>query len=72
VPKVAIDKQSCLSSERCILAAPEAFVLDDDHLAEVLPAASDLPVETLVAIAKNCPAFAISVFDDDGDEIDLD
>lgn len=72
MPKVVIDKQSCMSSERCVLAAPEAFGLDVDHLGDVRPSAADLPVGTLVEIAKTCPALAITVFDEDGNEIELE
>lgn len=68
--RVRIDKQSCLSSGRCVATAPEAFGLDADHLGDVLPAAAELRRKALVAIARNCPGLAISLFDESGEEID--
>lgn len=67
-----IDKQSCLSSGRCVTEAPEAFGFDGDHLAEVLPGASALPLARLCEIARACPAFAIRVWDADGSEVDVE
>lgn len=69
--RAVIDKQSCLSSERCVLAEPEGFGLDADRLGDVLPGASRLLRERLVEIARDCPGLAIAVYDDDGSEIEL-
>jgi ferredoxin len=66
-----VDKRSCLSSGRCAEAAPEVFALDEDHLAEVRGDAALLSRERLLAIARACPAIAISVYDEDGREIEL-
>jgi ferredoxin len=68
---VRIDKESCLSSGRCVRAAPVAFGLDADHLAEVLPGAAALSDERILEIARGCPVFAVLVFDADGDEVDV-
>ena len=68
-PGVRIDKQGCLASGRCVSAAPEAFGWDEDHLADVLPAAASLAREQLVAIARGCPSLSITVIDEDGTEI---
>jgi ferredoxin len=72
VPTARIDKQSCLSSGRCVTEAPEGFGFDEDHLAELLPGAAALPLARLREIARACPAFAIRVWDDDGAEIDVE
>ncbi len=66
-----IDKQSCQSSGRCVGAAPGAFALDADHLAEVLPGAAALADEQALSIARGCPALAIHVFEEDGEEVEL-
>jgi ferredoxin len=68
--RIEIEKESCQSSGRCAQAAPEAFALDADHLATLLPgrSASDA---SLLAIARACPALAIRLFDADGREIEL-
>ena len=66
---VRIDKQGCLSSGRCVSAAPEAFGWDEDHLADVRPAAASLSRDGLVAIARNCPSLSITVLDENQNEI---
>ena len=68
--RVAIDKQSCQSSGNCSEAAPSAFGWDADDLGEMLPGAADLERARLLGIAKRCPALAISVIDENGNEID--
>lgn len=68
---VTIDKQLCQSSGNCIDDAPGAFGFDDDALGDVLPGAGALPRERLVAIARRCPAMAIAVFDEAGNEIEV-
>ncbi len=67
---VKIDKQTCQSSGRCTQAAPELFVLDADHLAEVLPDPPELPDARLLEIARGCPACAIQLYDPSGREVD--
>ncbi|MEX2207912.1 MAG: ferredoxin [Myxococcota bacterium] len=66
---VRIDKQSCLSSGRCIAAAPEALAWDEDQLADARPAAGSLSRERLIAIARGCPSLSITVLDEDRNEI---
>ncbi len=68
---VKIDKQSCLSSGRCVAVAPKAFGLDGDQLAETLAGVSSLPDELLLRIAKTCPSYAILLYDEQGRELDL-
>jgi ferredoxin len=68
--RARIDKRSCLSSGRCVEAAPEAFAWDEDDLGDVRPGAPALPKERLLALARNCPGLAISVCDDEGRELD--
>ena len=67
---VKIDKQSCLSSGRCVMAEPDAFGFDDDHLADALPGAGSLTPEALLEVARACPSFAITVLDEAGNEVD--
>ena len=66
---VRIDKQSCLSSGRCVGAAPEAFGWDEDHLADARAGASSLSREELLEIARNCPSLSITVLDENQNEI---
>jgi len=67
---VRIEKNSCQSSGNCVDAAPEAFGFDADSLGDVRPAAATLPRARLLAIARRCPALAITIFDEAGREID--
>ncbi len=68
---IKIDKQSCLSSGRCVTVAPEGFAFDGDELAETLPGVASVADERLLEIAKSCPSYAILVCDEQGRELDL-
>ena len=68
---VKIDKQTCLSSGRCVTVAAEAFGFDGDELAEPLPGVASVPDERLLEIVKSCPSYAILLFDEQGRELDL-
>jgi ferredoxin len=65
-----MDKQSCQSAGNCVDAAPEAFGFDADGLGDAGPRAGELPRARLLEIARRCPAFAITIFDESGNEID--
>ena len=67
---VKIDKQGCQSSGNCVDTLPEAFALDEDSLGDVLPGASEQPLARLLEAARRCPALAITIFDQRGDEIE--
>lgn len=58
---VTIDQDECMSTGKCINAAPTGFAFDDDELAVVLPGASDLDDTTLEKIAAACPGQAITL-----------
>jgi ferredoxin len=68
--QVRIDKNSCQSSGNCVDAAPEAFGFDEDGLAEAGPGAEGLLRARLLEIARRCPALAIAILDESGNEID--
>ncbi len=67
---VKVDKQSCLSSARCLDAFPDAFEFDEDHLAQPSVGAAKLRREQALEAARACPGLAISVLDEDGNEIE--
>ena len=69
--RAEVDKRSCQSSGRCLEAAPGHFAWDDDQVAEFRPGPEPLADEALLAIARRCPALAIAVFDERGEEIDF-
>jgi ferredoxin len=64
-----IDKESCLSSGRCVADLPAAFGWDADELAEPLPGAASVPHEALRDAARNCPGMAIHLVDDTGADV---
>jgi ferredoxin len=68
--RARVDKLSCQSSGRCLAAAPEAFAWDADHLAEPR-AGARLADGALLRIARDCPAMAIALLDERGNEVDL-
>jgi ferredoxin len=67
---VRIDKNSCQSSGNCVEAAPEAFDFDADGLGDAGSTAGTLTPARLLEIARRCPALAISVCDEAGNELD--
>jgi ferredoxin len=69
--RAEVDRDACMSSGKCVADAPQAFEFDDDEIARTVGGARSLDRGRLIAVARNCPAEAIAVFDDD-DAIDLD
>jgi ferredoxin len=69
--RVRIDKNSCQSSGNCVEADPDAFAFDEDGLAEAGSGAEGLPLGRLLGIARRCPALAIAIFDESGNEIEI-
>jgi ferredoxin len=68
---VSIDREACISSGNCVADSPDAFDFDDDDIAMVKDGVSELLNERLLRVARNCPAGAIILRDDDGNEVDL-
>jgi ferredoxin len=66
----AVDKDRCISSGLCVADAPAAFRFDDDELAEPTHATPPLGDDELLAVARACPAGAISLTDEHGAEVD--
>jgi ferredoxin len=58
-----IDESACLAHGDCEQLAPAVFHVEDT--AEVI---GNAPAETLLQVAKACPASAISVLDEDTGE----
>jgi ferredoxin len=66
-----VDRELCVGAGACIETAPKAFGFDDEHIAVVLPEAEDEPDDRLLAVARECPATAILIYKDDGEEVDI-
>lgn len=58
--QVVIDEDLCLGAQRCAYLAPAAFELNAAGQAEVLDSGT-LSEEEIVAVARQCPNFAITV-----------
>jgi ferredoxin len=69
--RVEINRETCISSGRCVGDAPGAFVFDDDELATVGDAVSELAETKLLRIARDCPGEAIIVYGADGVPLQL-
>jgi ferredoxin len=66
-----VDRELCVSAGACVETAPKAFGFDDEHIATVLPGAEQESNDKLLEVAKACPATAIMLYDEDGQEVDL-
>ena len=69
--RVRVDSSGCLSSGRCIAAAPEVFSFDADRLSRAAEGETELALDDALAIARACPALVIEVIGEDGEAIDL-
>jgi ferredoxin len=69
--EVRIDQTACIGSGSCAAEAAAGFHLDDEGRAVPTPEATGLPNEVLLRIARNCPAGAIYLYDDDGKMVDV-
>lgn len=69
--RVTVDKKACISAGRCVDDEPEAFGFDADELSEALPGSKELSDEALLKVARNCPAGAIKLVDENGAPVEL-
>jgi ferredoxin len=69
--RVRVDSSGCLSSGRCVAAAPEVFSFDADRLAQAVDGETALAVDEALAIARGCPALVIEVLGEDGEPVEL-
>lgn len=56
-PSAAVDRDACIGSGNCVEVAPNAFVLDDDGMANYLGGGNDSDIN---AASSSCPVAAIS------------
>ncbi|MBK5231434.1 MAG: ferredoxin [Thermoleophilia bacterium] len=64
--RALIDPNSCSGHGDCVEVAPEIFRLGDDDIAEVI---GNGPIELLLEAAEACPAAAISIVEDTGEQL---
>jgi ferredoxin len=68
---VKVDRELCIGAGACVADAPQAFQFDDENIAVPQLGAADMPDDRLVETARACPASAIAVFDEAGQEVDV-
>ncbi len=66
--KVQVDAAKCDGHEKCVLAAPAVFRMNERFIAEVADPNGDSP-EKVVLAARICPTKAITVEDDAGKKL---
>lgn len=84
IGKLAVDRMLCIGAASCVAVAPIGFELDHENKAvirrKVPPPSSEMTDrkdledqtiddETLLLAAKSCPTQAISIFDEEGNQI---
>ena len=66
---VKIDRTLCIGAASCVAIAPNAFTLDNEAKAVVLPTAGNESEDLILEAAKACPVAAISVYDQSGKQV---
>lgn len=66
--KVKVDRDACIGVGNCVAFAPTVFQLDKENKAVVLDASS-VDLDTLIEAAKSCPENAITIEDDEGNQL---
>lgn len=65
---IQVDPDICAGFAECVVAAPDVFALNDDHIAIVTdPDGADL--DMLLEAAASCPVTAILLYDEEGDQV---
>lgn len=59
--KPIIDRQKCIGCGSCVVAAPEAFDLDDQNISTVKETWAEASDEALLQAAESCPVQAITI-----------
>ncbi|MEK7165896.1 MAG: ferredoxin [Patescibacteria group bacterium] len=67
--KVTVDRDLCIGAGSCVAVAPQAFALDNEAKAIILPTVDNEDDTTLLESAKSCPVAAIIVTDETGKQV---
>ena len=70
--RVEVKKELCISSAKCVSDAPKIFKFDEDELAEPVTEVIQEQLEVLIRLARNCQGEAITIYDENGSEINLE
>ena len=66
--RVRIDRTLCVGFGDCVTAAPDAFVLDGEDIV-IFHAPESVDRECLLRACESCPVDALTVWDENGDQI---
>ncbi|HAZ29239.1 TPA: ferredoxin [candidate division WWE3 bacterium] len=69
IAKIVVDRKTCIGAATCIVVSPKGFDLDSENIAVVQPGALDLDQNELLMAAQSCPVLAITLLDEDGNQI---
>ena len=65
--KIVVDRNKCQGIGACVGAAPDVFEIDNEGKAIVINSDSD--DDTLMSAAEACPLEAITLIDEDGEQV---
>lgn len=66
---VRIDRTLCIGSGNCVNLAPEIFEIDEENLVDFRDETPDIDQGRLIDACAICPVDALSVIDEDGEQI---
>ena len=69
IHKIVVDRKACIGAATCVVVSPDAFDLDNENIAIIKPGAENLSDAQLLMGAQACPIAAISLFDEQGNQI---
>lgn len=67
--KITIDRNLCIGAGSCVAVAPQAFALDNEAKAIVLPTSESEDENMVMEAAKACPVAAIILHDETGKQV---
>lgn len=66
--RIVVDRNKCQGIGACVGAAPDAFEIDSEGKAVVIKAAG-ADDDTVLEAAEACPLEAITLYDEDGEQV---
>ena len=66
--RIVVDREKCQGIGACVGAAPDVFEIDKEGKAIVINA-EGTDDETILLAAEACPVEAITVFDEEGEQV---
>jgi len=66
--KPVVNRETCIGAASCVGVAPDVFQLDDEFKSTVVDS-EGADEDTVRQAAEACPVQAISLLDDDGNQV---